>query len=227
MSRRSRLQLLGMVNARAAMAPSQRPVMLRGAWTWTSGMAIDDDGDPMAYALHGSGLVGHDDIRNAGGPPPKPYYGLAHDWMGQPCVQGAGDPAPGFAVSASALVDHARPTSDPRRYVDAWSVPYIVTPPELIRDNGIRLGDLAAVKRGDKLAFAIVADVGPHGHYGEASPACAELVGVPKSPINGGCSYGVTYIIFPASCSTPAWPRSTLELQADAARRYAAWTTSG
>lgn len=225
MSRRSRLQLLGMVNARAAMAPSQRPVMLRGAWTWTSGMAIDSDGAPNAYALPGSGLIGLDSIGNAG--TPGHWYGLACDAFGKPYVQGPSDPAPGYGVSPTALVDHMRQGKDPRRYVDASMVPYLVTPPELIRDNGIRLGDLAAVKRLDKLAFAIVADVGPHGHYGEGSPALAELLGVPSSPRDGGCSYGVTYVIFPGSCSAPAWPRSILEFQADAARRYAAWTTSG
>jgi hypothetical protein len=223
MSRRSRLQLLGLLPHAAAMAPSLRPTLERGAWRFISGMAIDCDGAPMAYALPGSGKIGLDAIANAGTPGPPPHWpGLVRDNMGKPYVQGIGDPAPGYAVSQTALRDHTRHPSDPRAYVDAWEVPYVVMPPEL-RARGVDLGDLAAVLYGGKISFAIVADIGPHGHYGEASPACARLLDIPDSPRNGGASRGVTYVMFPGSKASPAWWRATIEFQAEASRLFAAW----
>jgi hypothetical protein len=142
--------------------------------------------------------------------------------MGKPYVQGIADPAPGYAVSQTALRDSSRLLRDPRAYVDAWEVPYVVAPPELLA-RGVALGDLAAVLYGGKITFAIVADVGPHGHYGEASPACARALDIPDSPRNGGATRGVTYIMFPGSRSVPAWPRATTEFQAEALRLFADW----
>jgi hypothetical protein len=230
-SRRSRLQLLGLLSPGAVAAPTLRPVLERGAWRFIAGMAIDTDGAPKAYALPGSGLIGLDSIANAYRPaePTKnisaKYFGLACDGMGKPYIQGPGDPAPGYAVSQTALRDTHRPVKDPRSYVDASEVPYIVAPPELL-SRGVKLGDLAAVKRDKYVAHAIVADVGPHGHYGEASPACARLLDVDDNPRTGGCPRGVTYIIYPGSRSMPAWPRDRVEFQAAAAKLYAAWETN-
>lgn len=220
MSRLGRLQLLGQL-PRAAMAPSQRPIQVRGAWTFTAGMAIDCDGAPNAYALPGSGRIGLDAISNAGYM--GHWVGLACDNAGKPYIQGTSDPAPGYAVSQTALQDHSRPLSSPSRYVDADKVPYIVTPPELMGGKGVRLGDLAVALRLDRIVFCIVADIGPHSHYGEASMAAARPLNIDDNPRSGGCSSGVTYVIFPGSAATPAWPRSVLEFQADAARRYADW----
>lgn len=221
MSRRSRLQLLGIIPAHAALAgPGMRPVLERRAWRYIAGLEIDADGAPQAYALTGSGKVGLDDIRNAGSS--KRWWGLACDARGQPFIQGPNDPAPGYAVSMTALTDPTRLPSDPRCYVDASQVPYVVAPPDLI-SRGVRMGDLAAVQRGPKIAFAIVADVGPAGHFGEGSIQLARLLDIPDSPRTGGTPRGVTYVIFPGSHSVPPWPRSVLEIQATAARLYAAW----
>lgn len=232
MSRRSRLQLLGNLPLGAAVAPSLRPVLERGVWRFIAGMEIDADGAPTAYALPGSGLIGLDSIANAYRPAapargvPAKYFGLAVDGFGKPYIQGPGDPAPGYPVSQTALRDHTRPAKDPRSYVDASAVPYIVAPPELL-SRGVKLGDLATVKRDRFMAHAIVADVGPHGHYGEASPACARLLDVADNARAGGCPRGVTYIIYPGSRLMPApWPRDTLEFQAVAAKLYAAWETN-
>jgi hypothetical protein len=217
MSRRSRLQLLGLVPPGAAVGPSQR-----GAWRFVAGMSIDCDGAPMAYALPGSGKIGLDHIGNAGGPPHHAWYGLVCDSFGKPYIQGPSDPAPGYAVSQTALRDLMLLSRDPRAYVDAWEVPYIVMPPEL-RARGIALGDLAAVLYNSKISYAIVADIGPHGHYGEASPACARQLDIPDSPRSGGAARGVTYVIFPGSKASPAWPRATAEFQSVAARLFVEW----
>lgn len=222
MSRQSRIRLLG--HTHASMAPSMRPTLERGAWTFTAGLAIDADGAPHAYALPGSGLIGLDLIANAG--TPGHWYGLACDNSGVPYVQGSQDPAPGYAVSTTALYDVSCAIGNPRRYVDASTIPYVVTPAELYRKDGVRMGDLAVVLRYDRVCYAIVADVGPHGHYGEASMACARQLGIDDSPRSGGVGGGVTYIIFPGSRSSPAWPRSALEFSAAAARRFADWKAS-
>lgn len=221
MSRRSRLLLLGIIPSHAALArPELGPVLKRGAWQFVAGMQIDADGAPMAYALPASKLPGLDDIRAAG--TRGHWWGLACDAKGEPFIQGPKDPAPGYCVSRTALTDPTRLPSDPRCYVDASQVPYVVAPPDLV-SRGVRMGDLAAVTRGPKTALAIVADVGPQGHYGEGSMELARLLNIPDSPRTGGTPRGVTYVIFPGSHSTPPWPRSVLEIQATAARLYAAW----
>jgi hypothetical protein len=223
MSRASRLRLLGLAVYGRAIVPTLRPVLERGAWRFVAGMQIDADGAPQAYALPGSNLIGLDHISNAGSP--TRWWGLACDGFGKPYIQGPNDPAPGYAVSPTALRDSMRPIRDPRAYVDASTVPYVVTPPELVA-KGIKLGDLATVKYGEKVAHAIVADVGPHGHYGEGSPALAQLLDIPDSPRIGGVAKGVTYIIYSESRNAPPWPRDPLEFQAAAARRYAAWMSA-
>ena len=220
MSRVSRLRLLGVTTHARTMMPMMRPVLERNAWRFIAGMSIDADGAPHAYALIGSGKIGLDAIGNAG--TPTRWWGLACDGLGKPYIQGQNDPAPGYAVSQTALRDMTKPLKDPRGYVDASTVPYVVTPPELLA-GGIKLGDLATVKRGDKLAHAIIADIGPHGHYGEGSPALARLLDIPDSPRSGGVTSGVTYIFYRESRAVPAWPRDPLEFQAAAARRFASW----
>jgi hypothetical protein len=223
MSRASRLRLLGLKVYGRTMGPTLGPVFEREAWRFIAGMEIDADGAPQAYALPGSGQIGLDNIANAGSP--TRWWGLACDGLGKPYIQGPNDPAPGYAVSQTALRDLMRPLRDPRGYVDASTVPYVVAPPELIA-KGVKLGDLATCKRAERVAHAIVADIGPHGHYGEGSPALAELLDIPNSPRSGGVAYGVTYIIYPKSRTVPPWPRDPLEFQAAAARSYAAWMSA-
>src|SRR5512146_210706 len=131
------------------------------AFTWTSGMAVDADGCPRCYAPHGSGLQGLDALGNAG--KPGDWFAVITDNGkpdGQPIVQGDDDPAPGFYVSPTALGDHSKASSDPRRYVDANAVPYVSVPPEL-RRLGVGLGDVALVEYRDQWSAALVADVGP------------------------------------------------------------------
>jgi hypothetical protein len=188
----------------------------RNAIVYEAGLAIDADGSPRAYFRVSS--KGIDRLANAG--EPGNWFGLVTDDQGDPVVQGEQDPAPGFYISTTALVDHSRKQTDPRRYVDSETVPYISIPKEL-REQGVKLGDLAMVCRADKRCAAIVADVGPKGKYGEGSCALAHALGIPDDPRKGGCSSGCKYVIFPGT--SKGWPRSFAE---QAEQLYVAWLSS-
>jgi hypothetical protein len=91
---------------------------------------------------------------------------------------------------------------DPRRYIDAGAVPYIVLPPAAMHAGGARLGDIAAVlnRRNDRMAFAIFADIGPKFQIGEGSVALAQALALPADPKAGGTSERIiTYVVFPGS----------------------------
>lgn len=82
--------------------------------------------------------------------------------------------------------------------LDATKVPFIVVPP-IIRKGvvGIVLGCQAAVAYNGKTCSAVVGDIGPHDKLGEISVACAEALGIPSSPIDGGVDSGVSYHLLP------------------------------
>jgi hypothetical protein len=199
------------------------------AFFFKSGMTIDADGAPRAYhpALPNrpSGSPpGLDDLRNAG--KSGHWFGVVTDTGkpdGKPVKQGANDPAPGFYVSATALVHGERPVRDPRRYVDASTIPYVVLSPGVRRRGGARLGDLATVwnRRNGKLAHAIFADVGPDDHLGEGSIALAQALGIPGGPKAGGQDGGIVYLVFAGSGNGK--PRSRSEIDDVAGGLFRAW----
>lgn len=191
---------------------------LDGAVFWKAGMAIDADGSPRAYAPLDSGLEGLDALCEAGRP--GRWWAIMTGGDGKPVRQVEGDPAPGYYVSTTALVDRARPLRDPRRYVDAERVPYVAIPPEL-RDRGLRLGDVAMVSHAGKRCAAIVADIGPEGHYGEGSIALAVALGIPSSPRHGGCEAGVAYAVWLRS--SRGWPRLLEDIASQAEGLLASW----
>jgi hypothetical protein len=130
----------------------------------------------------------------------------------RPFVQRAGDPFPGFYVSKTSLFDpdaKAHP-ENPRNYVDAARIPFLVrhTP---IERQGVALGDFAAVvKNGSTptVAFAIVADQGPSkGHLGEGSRALHVALG--NHGKGGIGSRDLIYIFFKKSHRTPPWKAGT------------------
>ncbi len=175
------------------------------AFFFVAGMAIDADGAPHAYHPRGS-PPGLDLLANAGHP--GNWWGLATR-NGLPVVQRRGDPAPGFYVSVTALVyKDARAATDPRHYVDAETIPYVVLPSRVLRAAHAHLGDIAVVwnRRKDKLAHAIVADIGPAGQVGEGSIALARATGIPDSPKSGGQLGDVVYLVFPSSGNRFARP---------------------
>ena len=153
---------------------------------------LDIDADGAYRAYHPNNHSGLDALSNA-----KTQTG---EWCGvvtahgHPVVQGPNDPAPGVYVSATArhLPDehgNPRPESDPRKYVDAETVPFIVVPPQIIRSvEGIVLGCKARITdtRTGRTVDCVVADSGPSRKDGEASIAAARALGVPSSPRSGG-----------------------------------------
>jgi hypothetical protein len=137
----------------------------------THRMDVDVDGAPRAYGPPGSDAL--DSLRNAHmmGRRDAPVVGylLEDAPPHRPVVQGPRDPAPGYYVSQTAFEDESIENQrDPRRYVDATKISYVVLGQQA-RRMGARLGDFVAVysKRTHRSAFGIVGDAGnPSGDEG-------------------------------------------------------------
>lgn len=167
-------------------------------------MTIDADGSPHAY--HPDDSPGLDYLRNARKPgaPGEPWHwwGIVLGENREPQVQKPPDPAPGFYVSSTSLVDPTkRKETDPTRYVDSESIPFIALPPNAIDLGEASLGDFCTVinRSNSRIAFAIFADGGPADHLGEGSIALAEALNVKSSPRKGGAANGIIYVVFPRS----------------------------
>jgi Fungal chitosanase of glycosyl hydrolase group 75 len=192
------------------------------AFFFTAGMSIDADGAPRAYhpALPGrpSGAPpGLDDLRNAGRP--GRWFGIVTDQQGQPIVQRQGDPAPGFYVSATSLTYRGSfGARDPKRYVDASTIPFFVLPAPALHAGHARLGDFGAVsnRHNGKLAFAVLADIGPKTRIGEGSIALAKELDIPDSPLTGGVAGGIVYVVFAGSGN--GFARPLAQIRANGAR---------
>ncbi len=202
------------------------PVLsVSGAIAWKAGMSVDADGAPKAY--HPRPKQGLDCLANAGHP--GDWWALVTDTGkpdGQPILQGPTDPAPGFYVSTTSLQNVDKPVSDPRRYVDASTVPYIAVSPVLRDKAKVKLGDFVVVTNGDRRAFAIVADIGPKQHLGEGSIALAEALGLPSNACHGGgAKKGVRYVAFPGSGNGK--PRTLEEIQQHGAKLLEAFGGEG
>ena len=168
-----------------------------GIIEFTTGMTIDADGSPHAY--HPGGCPpGLDYLGNAGRP--GNWWGIAtHDGQpdGRPVIQGKLDPAPGFYVSTTALINSNFGPRDPRRYINSETVPFVVIPGG-VKWARLGLGQRCRVTnlRNNKSIDAIVADIGPRNHIGEGSIALAKALDVPHDPRNGGVQQGIKYEIF-------------------------------
>jgi Fungal chitosanase of glycosyl hydrolase group 75 len=176
---------------------------------FTKGMAIDADGHPFAYHPDNSGL---DDLKHAGYP--GNWWALAtHDatTAGVPVIQKTNDPAPGYYVSTTSLFNEQFPYDDPRRYVDAASIPYFVLPDKF--KPSISLGDFAWIynRNNAQRAFAIFADVGPD--VGEGSMFLANQLGIDEDPRYGGMDCGIMYFIFDGSRNNNSFVLSASEIQ--------------
>jgi Fungal chitosanase of glycosyl hydrolase group 75 len=170
------------------------------AFVYQSGFAVDADGAYRAY--HPDNRLGLDSIEHAGYR--GNWWALATDTgnpNGRPVIQGKNDPAPGFYVSMTALYDSSiADEHDPRRFVDAATIPYVVLPPKGLKHA--RLGDFATVMNleSGKLAGAIVADASsPDLPMGEGSIALAQLLDINPDARTGGTDRGVVYVIYPGS----------------------------
>jgi len=195
--------------------------------SYTSELQIDADGSPRAS--HPTSAWGLDRLANAGHP--GNWWGLLTDTGkpdGQPLLQGAYDPAPGFYISTTSLCDSTTRDyrwNDPRKWVDSETIPFIVLPgghPQILGDSAsgaARLGDFAVVVNlsNGKKAAALVADVGPSDHIGEGSIALAAALGVHADARTGGASGNILTLVFAGSRLTPAWPHSLSDINAQVA----------
>ncbi|MBV8533805.1 MAG: hypothetical protein JO207_08385 [Verrucomicrobia bacterium] len=187
---------------------------------YASGLNVDADGSPHAY--HPDGISGLDHLGNAGRP--GNWWALVtHDGKasGNPVIQKANDPAPGFYVSTTSLQNPSFDRKDPRRYVNSEAISFIVLPAGL--NLGAKLGDYAVVIRPETgaIAYAVYADVGPAGKIGEGSIALANALGVPSSAKTGGVASGIIYLVLPGSAD--AFPSSQADIDTAGAAFLAIW----
>lgn len=158
---------------------------------------IDADGcngqsGQWAYKKDNTGL---EDLKNAGYPNTNWYKDiLVCDANDQPIVYSGGGIA---SRTAYEWIDQSSPLM---RYVDSYSVPYIVVSPKIRNPaKGIVLGCLARVTYNGNSVDCVVADIGPLRKVGEISMAAARIVGMNWNPRNGGVDSGVSYEIFPGT----------------------------
>jgi Fungal chitosanase of glycosyl hydrolase group 75 len=192
------------------------------AFFYKSGLAVDADGAFRAY--HPNDRLGLDSLSHAGHG--GNWWALVTDneeATGRPVLQLDSDPAPGFYVSTTALYDHDNPNPrDPRRYVDAVAIPYVVLHPKVL--NYARLGDFATVVnfQNGSVSGAIVADVSASNlPVGEGSIALAQDLGIESSPRTGGKDGGVGYLIY--AYSGNGRPRTSEEIKTNAKQLFDAW----
>jgi hypothetical protein len=164
---------------------------------YQTGMTIDADGAYKCY--HADDNLALSPLAMGGYP--GNWWGVVTDANGNPVVQGPNDPAPGYYVSQTSLEDQSMDRTNPNRYVDAVTIPYMVLPPQLMNACGAKLGDIAAIynKNNNKVTYAIFADVGLETHIGEASIAAAHNLGLELVNKEGGAASGITYLVFPGS----------------------------
>ncbi len=149
-------------------------------------MDVDVDGAPNAYGPRGKAtldyeLNAHVGARSTGAvvgyvmvPDPKNRHRTV------PAIQGSDDPCPGYYVSTTAFQDSKNNNlRDPRRYVDASKIHYVVRGLEA-ENHGVHLGDFVAVHslRHDTSVLGIVGDSG-HSSGGEGSLALLQALGYP------------------------------------------------
>ncbi len=185
------------------------------AFFFVSGMAIDADGAPNAYSPDDTGL---DELANAG--VPGDWNGIVTDRNGNPLIQEAGDPFPGYYISSTALADETKEFIDPTGYVDASKIPYVVLPEDVAERGGAQLGDFAAVVnlRNGKSSYAIYADIGT---MGEGSIALADNLGIKSDARRGGTFDSILYLLFPGSGNGN--PRTIGEIQSEGEKLLYRW----
>jgi hypothetical protein len=135
----------------------------------THRMDVDVDGAPNAYGPPGKQTL--DILLNAHylNRADKEIVGYLTDEKKHPILQGPNDPFPGYYISQTAFADTENQNErDPRRYVDARNINYVVRG-DLAQRRGVKVGDFVSVysKRTRKAVFAIVGDTGnPTGDEG-------------------------------------------------------------
>jgi len=135
-------------------------------------MDVDVDGAPNAYGPKGKRTLDILDHALSPAEPghPREVVGYMTEYDGgPPTIQGKDDPYPGYYVSQTDFADIHNPRmEDPRRYVDASKINYVVLGDAGMK-AGVKMGDFVVAYscRTGKSAYAIVADSGnPSGAEG-------------------------------------------------------------
>lgn len=165
---------------------------------WVAKGSIDADGangqngGPCAYREDGHGL---DANANAGWPNQGWRNVLIDDGHGHPLGDGKGN-----WYSSTTYRWPDRPLAT--RYVDSWSVPYIVINPIVRkRCRGIVIGAQGWITYKDKRIPAVCVDVSGADNIGEMSIAAARQLDIPYNPRTGGVDSGV---LFEVEAGVPA-----------------------
>jgi GH18 family chitinase len=171
----------------------------KNAFFYNTGMSVTACGAPRAY--NANDAIALDHLSHAGRP--GDWWSLVTNngtSSGTPLVQTAIEPAPGYYISMTALTNRYRAVKDPRAYINAAAVPYIVLPQSLA--SKAKIGDFAAIinKKTGVVSYAIFADTGEEGVVGESSINAAAKSGINSSAKTGGTTAtDLIYIVFPNS----------------------------
>jgi len=204
---------------------------------YQSKMSCDVDGSPNAYNPIDDRLA-LDDLVSAGGArqdgkpdgaiviPPQPNVVVYVD--GQPFLQPSGR-FKGFYVSETSLQNDQLPAIDPKRYLDARTVQYVVLPDDLV--PGMQIGDVAMAydPLHKKKAFCVCGDEGGSNGCGEASLATIRKLGYDGKDGRSSALEGrrdVLYLFFPGSAaelSATGWPIKQRALDRIGDRLFEAW----
>lgn len=197
------------------------------ACLFRAGMMICADGAAEAYHPDGSPPA-LDGTANAGRP--GNWWGIVTDPNGRPYIQRQLDPAPGFYVSCTALVD-AKVTDVrlPARYLDATTIPYVVLPggdqvKYFSSRQPVRLGDMCLVynEKNQQMSAAIYGEIGPQKSLGEGSIALAKALGIPSNARKGGTfRRDIMTVVFPGSGNMQ--PKSVAEIESLTHKAFQSW----
>ena len=161
--------LLALAAAFAATACPQRPTPHPSFEVLAHRMTVDVDGAPNAYGPPGKPALDNAIDAHYLERADQPIVGYLLDEKHHPVVQGPKDPFPGYYISQTAFTDPANPNErDPRSYVDARNINYVVRG-NYAQRHGVKVGDFVAVysRRTHRGVFAIVGDTGnPSGDEG-------------------------------------------------------------
>jgi hypothetical protein len=194
----------------------------QSAWFMKGRYMVDFDGAPNCYhptnakvlpirdyptvdimAWDGT-LDSLDDAKNDDGT----WASVVLDGDGNPIVQGADEPSPGYYVSTVPLQDKSYPSTSARRYADARVIPYFAMPSQILAQKGPLFTMIASGHTGDfgdyvtavnlntnDYGHAVVGDTGNKPHFGEGSYALGKSINL----LTGTFELQVLYIINPAS----------------------------
>jgi hypothetical protein len=154
-------------------------------------MAIDVDGAPNAYGPPGKPALDFELNAHRGAISSGEIVGyLTKNNDGRtPEIQGPSDPFPGYFISTTGFEDAANLNRlDPRKYVDASKINYVVLG-RFAKQNDAKLGDYVAVHsmRTGNSVFGIIGDSG-NSSGAEGSLALLQALGY---PVTSGKTGGV------------------------------------